>query len=404
MEIDKNNNQSTIISNENKAQTNANDISVLVNQLMQISPHIANSCCIVNGMVMSLAEVESMGYNEFSIRSKINMPIKLYKYFSNREEKENGVLVNYSLQALKNNTVFMQSPSEFDDVYDSEINISFEDYQKYRITDYCKRCNLSLDENEPLGNIRTTFVKKIWESINQYQDYNHIFIKTPENVYEEKSNTIFVKRLQIELSTNADIGCAVAKIIADEYREYIKELKEKFRIACFATSPLSQLMWGGAYADCHKGFCIEYTVQPDDKQYEEIFYNLYPMIYCKKRPSVAQSLVKSIDKEITKDDLWNIYFNGVLRKSIDWAYQNEWRLLIPFSNSHKKDDYNVKFFPITGVYLGNRMLANARKEIIEYCNSKQIPYYGVRRNNDIFEMQVCEVKCEECDSYKNSLG
>ena len=62
------------------------------------------------------------------------------------------------------------------------------------------------------------------------------------------------------------------------------------------------------------------------------------------------------------------------------------------------------WYPITRVYLGNRMLANARKEIIEYCNSKQIPYYGVRRNNDIFEMQVCEVKCEECDSYKNSLG
>lgn len=35
-------------------------------------------------------------------------------------------------------------------------------------------------------------------------------------------------------------------------------------------------------------------------------------------------------KEITPTDVWNIYFNGVLRKNIDWVFQNEWRLLLPY--------------------------------------------------------------------------
>ena len=33
---------------------------------------------------MNLTEVQNMGYDEFSMRAKMNMPLKLYKYFPNR--------------------------------------------------------------------------------------------------------------------------------------------------------------------------------------------------------------------------------------------------------------------------------------------------------------------------------
>lgn len=58
----------------------------------------------------------------------------------------------------------------------------------------------------------------------------------------------------------------------------------------------------------------------------------------------------------------------------------------------------MKFFPITKVYLGNRIPAAQRKEIIEICHEKNIPYVGVKRNPHIFEMQDCEMKCEDCPS------
>lgn len=88
---------------------------------------------------------------------------------------------------------------------------------------------------------------------------------------------------------------------------------------------------------------------------------------------------------------------------MDWAFQNEWRLLLPLSGENISN-FNVKFFPITKVFLGNRMRPSSRKKIIDICNRKHIPYIGVKRNAAIFEMQDCEIKCEDCPQYKNAKG
>lgn len=66
-------------------------------------------------------------------------------------------------------------------------------------------------------------------------------------------------------------------------------------------------------------------------------------------------------ENISDETLWNIYFHGTLRKSIDWNFQNEWRLLLSLNNKNESA-YNVKFFLITKVFLGNRMSAYKRKE------------------------------------------
>ena len=57
------------------------DINALIQTLQSALPQIAESCCIVNGALMTLTEVQNMGYDEFSMRAKMNMPLKLYKYF-----------------------------------------------------------------------------------------------------------------------------------------------------------------------------------------------------------------------------------------------------------------------------------------------------------------------------------
>lgn len=38
---------------------------------------------------------------------------------------------------------------------------------------------------------------------------------------------------------------------------------------------------------------------------------------------------------------------------------------------------------------------NQRKQIIDICNRKGIPYVGVRKSPDKFEMQECEVNSLE---------
>lgn len=373
-------------------------LSELIMSIQQLAPQLASTCCVVNGVFMTLEEVEKMGYDEFSYRSKINMPLKLYKYFPNNESIDNGgKKVNYSLFALKNNTVYMQSPNLFDDVYDSEINIDYYEYHKYRLMEYCRRCGLIVDERKTTEEIGTELLKAILESVESNEGFNHIFTVPPTSKIESISNDIFINKMKIGLAENQDIGKVVSKIISKEYQDYMEELRNTFRISCFATTPFSQLMWG-KYADCHKGFCVEYTVLPDDSKYIELYNNLFPMVYCKTRPNVTKELVEWKDKDKTKEYLWDIYFHGVLRKSVDWAFQNEWRLLLPLSEKNG-DNYNVEFFPITRVYLGNRMQREKRKEMIDFCNDNRISYIGVQRNPNIYEMQECGMKCEECFKY-----
>ena len=102
--------------------------------------------------------------------------------------------------------------------------------------------------------------------------------------------------------------------------------------------------------------------------------------------------MKSI--EYSEEQLWDICFHGVLRKSIDWVFQDEWRLLLPL-RKEKKEEYNIKIFPITRVYLGNLMPAARRKEIIDICIDRNIPVVGVKKNKMLFEMQEGG-NCLEC--------
>jgi hypothetical protein len=361
----------------------------------------ALSYCIINGAIMNLEEIQNMGCQEFGLRSKLNMPLKLYKYFPNSVKDENGNKINYSIQALKNNTVFMQSPSEFDDVYDSDISMDFFEYERLRLIEYCCRCEIETREEDSTQEIGDRLLQTLVLSFNSTGSFNSAFMKKPDSEIEQLSNESFGLKLLLEYNKINDIGQALANVIRFNYEEYAKKLKTIFRTSCFTTEPYSQLMWGGAYADCHRGFCVEYTVLPNDKNYEEVYQNLFPVIYCKTRPDMTKRLVNMQDKEFTEESLWDIYSHGALRKSIDWAFQNEWRLLLPM-RCENEFDYNVKVFPITKVYLGNRMSSEKRREIIEICHSRDIPYVGVTRNPNKFEMQDCSIKCEDCYRYNGN--
>lgn len=376
------------------------ELSRLLIDLKKSIHELLSSYCVVNGELMPFEEIYNMGYNEFSIRFKNNMPMKLYRYYPNKELNVGGKTINYSHQALLNNTVFLQTPTEFDDVYDSEISIDYQEYEHIRLIEYCNRCGINVDKklnSQEIGNI---LAKKLWEYFIKNKTLNGIFIKEPSNEIEKLANQIFVSNVTIELCSTDDFGLALSKAINKEYIDYVNELKSIFRIACFTTTPYSQLMWA-TYADYHKGFCLEYTVQPNENLYKEIFLNLFPVIYCKIRPNITAKLVESKDNEITESWMWDIYYHGVLRKSIDWAFQNEWRLLRP-KNRENDGGYNIKFFPITKVYLGNRMSVDKRREIIDICNKKNIPYTGMKRNPAVFEMEECSIRCEDCSSYNNS--
>ena len=93
----------------------------------------------------------------------------------------------------------MQSPSLFDDVYDSEINIDYYDYHKYRLLEYCRRCGLPADESKTIENIGIELLKAIQESVEKNKDFDHIFTGAPTSEIESMSNEIFINKIKIGL-------------------------------------------------------------------------------------------------------------------------------------------------------------------------------------------------------------
>lgn len=282
------------------------NVDELLTSLKQVMPKVSTSYCVVNGAIMPLSEVEKMGCKDFWIRTKLSMPSKLYKYFPNTPKMVDGEEINYSIQALRNNTVFMQTPNEFDDVYDSDINIDYLKYERLRLAEYCRRCKIEIQDSLSTVEIGNLLIQALAKSMNTLGSFEHIFNVELCSENERLSNKLFCLKLVQETNESHDLGIALAKVIRSDYEEYCSRLKNTFRTSCFATTPYSQLMWGGSYADCHRGFCIEYTVLPTDNRYKEIYLNLFPMIYCKTRPNMTERITKLQDKEITMDALWDI--------------------------------------------------------------------------------------------------
>ncbi len=122
--------------------------------------------------------------------------------------------------------------------------------------------------------------------------------------------------------------------------------------------------------------------------------HLFPVIYSDARTDVLNKCLEYSEKERDAEYLSVIYKYGVLAKSKSmWKAQDEWRLVS--CDNMLADNYNCKFYPITRVYLGVNMKNDQRKEIIDICKRKEIPYVGVVRNNERYQMMECENLCED---------
>ena len=70
----------------------------------------------------------------------IELPQSFIRFYSNKESKDSdNNNRNYSLEALKNNTVHLSHPSDFNDPYDCTLRIDYDTF-----------CNKKIDQFENL--------------------------------------------------------------------------------------------------------------------------------------------------------------------------------------------------------------------------------------------------------------
>lgn len=345
----------------------------------------SSEMCLINNTPIPLLLVESMPLFELWSYSRLSVPQKLYKYCPDTDDSESGK--NFSRENLSSGCVYMQSPIEFDDIYDSDIRIGFQDYEFARLKVYCERFGISLPGADELScDYLVLALAEELDSLRQNHRLRCDYLDTKfETEIAEKSNRLFLTYFMKMNNEGKTAKEAIIEAIHYEYKVYKNWLKEMFRVSCFATTPYSQLMWA-MYANKHTGFCVEYDIRRQDKKYDEVFKNLFPVIYCMSRNNPSKRIISEKDSGYSADHIAEIFIYGLLRKSIDWSFQNEWRLVLPNRQSNEKDGFLIPFYPVSCVYLGSRMSKKRRAEIIEICEKKRIRYVDVIPDDKEFRM------------------
>lgn len=348
-----------------------------------ITPNgLDENICVISKSIKSLKELNEMAISDFFVYCDLIRPQKLYKYFPYKWELKDNEPVNYSLEALENNTVYLQYPDKFDDIFDSKLRVDKKAYQnqlaEFFYTYFVNKGARTFED-------RTKALDDYFEEKDNVLDLqNQISGDTSLNILDKQFLLSFVLEMDFEMKKASTQDKYTQSYIEKNFYDQEKQLQNSFGVSCFTTSPFMNIMWSNSYANCHSGFCLEYDLSVLTNELMDAWRFTFPMIYCNTRPDVTLSIVGNKHQVIDDDYLKGITIHGTLRKSIEWAMQDEWRLCMPINmvNGNRK----VKYFPISKVYLGPKMSVGNKLKVIEVCNRRGIEVSQITYDNDSFKL------------------
>ncbi len=116
-----------------------------------------------------------------------------------------------------------------------------------------------------------------------------------------------------------------------------KDFINKSGITCFTECNKNLLMWSH-YADSHKGVCLEFIPKGS------FFKNFKKVRYLEEIPQI--NWIRFINSEFTIEDVETFWTS----KSIEWSYENEWRLFIKLGGRVRSYHSNS----LQAIYFGYR--------------------------------------------------
>lgn len=352
-----------------------------------------NKTCFVDGKEYLLDDVEAMGFDGFSASAHVSPYNSLYKYYPNTKKylSSEKKYHNYSFEALQNGTIFLQDARYFDDCFDCAVDLDWDKFLENRLYNYCICFDVDISSSKETNDMIYSLSMKLYEYGMLDKAIQAIHSTDPiQQGYAE----VFIRRVFLDLTSESKSwNEAIVNGIKKEYDDFIQCLS-KFKISCFSTSPYLNRMWSSAYGNNNQGFCVEYEIDVTTEEGRNLYCNIYPVIYSQHRNDLLQ-LSEHCDLSPTKADLWQMYFNGLLRKSIHWKDQQEWRLIMPDGFI---DNNPLPFFKIKRVYLGNKMPKKERIKVVNYCRKYNISYVGLIRDKNSFNLKDCEGDCYFCQN------
>lgn len=326
-----------------------------------------------------------------------NIPSKLYRF---RRYNENTV------NALKEDEIWGSSILEFNDPYECIPFYNLETI-KNEINNILQLQNVFRQfKNLKKGNISEQIRRKIPSSILE-----QVIQSVPDEFDEYDVNE---KLGQFKNQLMSFIYSEIDNLIQKFYMD-IKGTEALLQIACFSEKNDSTLMWGH-YADCHRGFCLEYDFKSvlgeckycckNIKGCNNFMLNfsIAPVTYSDIRfdataylSSVLQNYLckaNQIPIELDCEDTL-IISKCLLIKSMDWSYENEWRLFTRLYPDQYKPYRMITHLKPKALYIGAAMDVEKEMELYSICQGKNIKCYKMLQDFQGLHFTVYAVPYEQ---------
>ena len=163
---------------------------------------------------------------------------------------------------------------------------------------------------------------------------------------------------------------AARRVLSDR----ISEFANSRGVTCFAESNSNLLMWSH-YADAMRGFCLEFDTSFD------LFEKVRPIQYLDRMPTINLFGLLLGTREEVGYDVMSAFFT----KSVDWAYEAEWRVL------HEKGAtlYGYGSDCLKSIYFGPAMTETNMRIIwsLVHLQNRRVKFYRGKRSRVRYEVE-----------------
>jgi hypothetical protein len=206
-------------------------------------------------------------------------------------------------------------------------------------------------------------------------------ILTPEAV--QAMLKAFLPGLQKQMAQHANHE---GSYVFDHNRAAQTTFDSKFGILCLSETADSLLMWAH-YAGNHRGFVVQFDETHPffaSSEFDDHSLGLTMVEYSPERPVVSYSTLNSP----------HLYY----RKSPEWSYEREWRLIKPLLSSSKvipREEfplhlYEVPHEAVKGVILGHAMPHETRVKLFEVLasNLAHATVFQTALSKDVYALEI----------------
>jgi len=299
-----------------------------------------------------ISDISKLDKNDVDIKSLTqlkydHLPKSIFKFCSFDEKNRN-------IGNLQKNIVWLNDPSNFNDPYEFSSKIDIKVVLK---TSYANKINVFLD---------STFK-------DAFTDEEKRMLRKDNRSYDEIVSEL-ISQGRISQDKLDDFEYRYIGVIKQSIEN--EDIKKLFKVSSFTERNDSLLMWSH-YSHNHTGFCIEYDIESLPITHP-LTKSLYPVVYSKEFVDMTEYYLHK-----TKNPNLDYLLPVMIKKSLEWEYENEWRLLI-IDGTEKGIEFPMP--KPKAIYLGSKFNPDNLKEIYTYCSENKIGLYRMKLDSSKYEL------------------